>query len=161
MSTLTSEGHQAGFNLLDRPWIPCLTSSGESVLWSARDVLTRAAQIVVIEAELPTVTFAIHRLLAAILYRVFGLDDEGDPQDTWMALWRSAELPTDAIDDYLHQVHHRFDLLDPAAPFYQVADLHTARNEFSGLEKIIADVPNGSPYFTTRAGERVARIDLA
>ncbi|HEY5843402.1 MAG TPA: type I-E CRISPR-associated protein Cse1/CasA [Mycobacterium sp.] len=146
---------------MDEGWIQCLTMSGESVQWSVRQVLARAAEIRTIEAELPTVTFAIHRLLAAILYRALAFEGEDSPLDAWKELWREPDLPMDMIEDYLAQVQHRFDLLHPVAPFYQVAELRTAKNEFSGLERIIADVPNGSPYFTIRAGDRLASIDLA
>jgi CRISPR system Cascade subunit CasA len=160
MSVLPSKC-PATFNLLDEPWIPCLLLDGESVVWSIRDVLARTTEIRVIEAELPTVTFAIHRLLLAILYRAILPQEDGSPLNAWLALWGEPSLPMDEIEGYLVQVQGRFDLLHPNEPFYQVADLHTAKNEFSGLEKIIADVPNGSPYFTTRAGRRLTEIELA
>lgn len=49
----------------------------------------------------------------------------------------------------------------PARPFFQVADLRSAKGEVSGLEKLIADMPNGSPFMTTRGGESLQRISAA
>ena len=40
----------------------------------------------------------------------------------------------------------------------QVADLRTAKDSVSGLEKLIADVPNGEQFFTTRHGRALACI---
>src|SRR5690606_36414242 len=41
-----------------------------------------------------------------------------------------------------------------------VADLRSAKNETSGLEKLIIDVPNGAPFFTTRIGSGLNRISF-
>jgi CRISPR system Cascade subunit CasA len=46
-------------------------------------------------------------------------------------------------------------------PFFQVADLQTAKGEFSGLEKLVADVPAGHPHFTMRAGWGLERLTAA
>ncbi|UNX54045.1 type I-E CRISPR-associated protein Cse1/CasA [Georgenia sp. TF02-10] len=41
------------------------------------------------------------------------------------------------------------------------AGLRSATGEVSGLEKLIADIPNGAPLFTTRSGAGLARIGWA
>ncbi len=60
-------------------------------------------------------------------------------------------LPVEEIADYLDRHRDRFDLLHPETPFFQVAGLHTAKGEISSLNRIVADVPNGTPFFTMRA----------
>lgn len=145
------------FNLLDQPWIDVVTLDGEREMHSLGSVLSEAHRIRSITAELPTVEFALHRLLLAVLYRaILGQD----PLSTWRALWKRVELP-DEVQQYLVDYTDRFDLLDPLQPFLQVADLHTGSGEVSGLEKLIADVPNGSQYFTTRAAEHLRSISFA
>ncbi|MGV7400563.1 type I-E CRISPR-associated protein Cse1/CasA, partial [Mycobacterium kansasii] len=50
------------------------------------------------------------------------------------------------------------DLFDPVAPFFQVAGLRTAKDDVFSLDRIVADVPNGEPLFTTRSGADLARM---
>ncbi|NLE80255.1 MAG: type I-E CRISPR-associated protein Cse1/CasA, partial [Rhodococcus sp.] len=124
------------------------------------EVLARAHEVREIVGEIPTQTFALTRLLLAICYRA--LDNAEDPvAEQWRALWQMSELPADAFDDYLDAFSHRFDLLHPETPFFQVAGLSTAKGELGGLERLIADVPNGHQYFTTRGGRALDRISFA
>lgn len=147
-----------GFDLTTEPWIPALGLDGAVHELSPIDVFARADELVSIGGELPTQGFALTRLLLAILHRaVGGPEDRAD----WAELWRSPGLPVDDVVRYLGQWRHRFDLFSVEAPFLQVGDLSTAKGEFSGLEKLIADVPNGHPYFTTRAGRALRSIGFA
>ncbi len=148
------------FSLVEEPWIPVLTHDGESHLLSLREVFDRAPDLSAVVGDLPTQAFAVQRLLVAILHRVVA--STGDlTARRWELLWRSGRLPTDEISEYLERYAARFDLLHPAAPFYQVAGLHTKKGETRGLEVLVADVPNGHQYFTTRAGRGLAAMSLA
>lgn len=146
----------SSFNLVDEHWIEVVTLEGAREMHSLSSVLREAHRIKLITAELPTMEFALHRLLLAVLYRAIISDD---PVATWRALWNRAELP-DEIQQYLVDYADRFDLLDSQQPFFQVADLHTRSGDVSGLERLIADVPNGSQYFTTRAAEHLRAISF-
>lgn len=147
-----------GFNLIDQPWIIALDDHGRAQEVSILDLFERAPQFVAIGGEVPTQVFAITRLLLAFLHRAIdGPADQGD----WLQLWETKKLPIDPIQAYADRVRRRFDLFDPVAPFYQVAGLRTAKNELSGLEKIVADVPNGAPFFTTRSIASLERLDVA
>ena len=115
----------------------------------------RSATIV---GEVPTQTFALMRLLLAVLHRA--VDGPGDSRD-WAALWRATTLPVAPVADYLGAFCGRFGLLHPATPFYQVADLRTANNEVFGLERLIADMPTGEPLFTTRLKAGIDKISFA
>jgi CRISPR system Cascade subunit CasA len=79
----------------------------------------------------------------------------------WEELWRTEGLPVDDVVRYLETWRHRFDLFSAEEPFLQVTGLTTRKGEVSGLEKLIADVPNGHPYFTTRSGADLTRIGPA
>lgn len=147
-----------GFDLTAEPWIPALGLDGTVHELSPIEVFARADELASIGGELPTQGFALTRLLLAILHRaVRGPEGVAD----WADLWRSPGLPMDDVARYLEQWRHRFDLLSAEAPFLQVAGLSTAKGEFSGLEKLIADVPNGHQYFTTRSGRALRSIGLA
>lgn len=60
--------------------------------------------------------------------------------------------------EYLERWRDRFFLFGGRFPFMQVSDLRTAKDAVSGLEKLIADVPNGEQFFTTRHGRALACI---
>ena len=63
-----------------------------------RDVLVQAHELRGLGGESPLVTAALHRLLLAILHRVFG--PEG--YDAWYALWQAGRFDPVALDEYLH-----------------------------------------------------------
>lgn len=113
---------EPSFNLVDRPWIPCVLRNDSTIhLFGIRETLSRAPAIVEIVDPSPLVTLALHRLLLAILHRCYG----PDTPDDWQALWDAGQWD-DRINAYLDQWRHRFDLFDPAHPFYQVAGLVSA-----------------------------------
>lgn len=144
------------FNLLDDPWIVVLDQAGDERTVSMLELFDRASDLALIGGEVPTQGFAVLRLLLAFLHRA--LEGPKDA-DEWAALWEASALPTDPIRRYAQRVCDRFELFDPVAPFFQVAGLHTQKGEVSGLEKIVADVPNGAPLFTTRSPASLTRID--
>ncbi|GAA1704171.1 type I-E CRISPR-associated protein Cse1/CasA [Microcella alkalica] len=151
------------FDLTREPWLLVRFDGGVREV-SLREAFAQAHDIRSVVGELPTQTFALVRLLLAILHSaVRPIIDSGGmtPVELWGRLWSSPEPLSEVTDGYLDQWRHRFDLLHPSEPFYQVAGLHTATGEVTGLERIIADVPNGEPYFTTRRGRGVERIGLA
>lgn len=146
------------FNLVDRPWIEVVGLDGRVRLASIEEVLAECQHLRCLGGDLPTQTFAILRLLLAILYRSLRGPQN---QRAWEALWHADALPMDMIRDYLAEHRERFDLFHPETPFYQVAQLRSVSGDVSGLERIIADVPNGEPYLTSRIGPGLARISPA
>jgi CRISPR system Cascade subunit CasA len=62
---------------------------------------------------------------------------------------------------YLDHFRTRFDLLSAEAPFYQVADLRTAKDDVTGLDRLIADVPVNNYFFTTRLAAGIDRLSFA
>src|SRR5690606_8701866 len=111
--------------------------------------------------DVPTQEFALLRLLLAILHDAIGGPEDSDE---WAELWTQDEaeqqLPFDCIASYLEQYYHRFDLLHPTTPFFQVADLATQKNDLFSLDRIVADAPNGGLFFPMRA-RGVDRLSFA
>jgi CRISPR system Cascade subunit CasA len=145
-TTSESRGHQPAFDLTSEPWLPVQLLDGGEDQVSLCGLFARAGEVRRLAGDLATQDFALLRLLLAICH-----DALQGPEDaaTWSQLWRSAD-PFVSVADYLEEHRGRFDLLNSAAPFYQTPGLHTAKNEVAGLDRIVADVPNGEPFFTTR-----------
>jgi CRISPR system Cascade subunit CasA len=155
---LAAPSNSGGFTLVDEAWILVLDAAGQHREVSLRGLFEQAGEIRMIACELPTQTFAILRLALAILHRSTG----GPPGEaSWQALWRDQRLPLTDLTDYLDEFRDRFDLLHPRHPFYQIADLRTGKDNTYGLERLIADVPNGMPFLTTRAGRGMESISPA
>ncbi|GAA1215048.1 hypothetical protein GCM10009665_01060 [Kitasatospora nipponensis] len=134
------------FDLTERPWLPVqLLDGGEREL-SLREVFEEANTIRRLSGDVPTQDFALLRLLLAILHDVLN-----GPQDSdeWAELWHSSD-PFAGVSDYLEQHRHRFDLCHPCTPFFQVPGLTTGKDGLFPLNRLVADVPNGDPFFTTR-----------
>lgn len=148
------------FNLLDEPWIRALDSSGTEVSLSLTEVFGEAHRLTRLLGDVPTQEAAILRLLLAVLYRATPVD-ERDPVEVWREMWERGcfdERPA----AYLQQWRHRFDLLDPVAPFMQVSGLHTAKGEFKSLAQMVADIPpeKSHQFFTTRSLASLTRMQL-
>ena len=141
------------YNLLDEPWIPVRLLDGTIADVGLLELLRRTTDIADLACELPTQSIAIQRLVLAIAYRVAPPCDAHD----WVRQWDEG-APTEQMIEYLERWRDRFFLFGGRFPFMQVADLRTAKDAVSGLEKLIADVPNGEQFFTTRHGRALACI---
>ena len=141
------------YNLLDEPWIPVRLLDGTIADVGLLELLRRTTEIADLACELPTQSIAIQRLVLAIGYRVAPPRDARD----WVRQWDEG-APTEHMIEYLERWRDRFFLFGGRFPFMQVADLRTAKDAVSGLEKLIADVPNGEQFFTTRHGRALACI---
>lgn len=166
--TITTPGHspaQAGegpprssYDLLTEPWLLVRTNVGVAEV-GLLEAFQQAHGIRGLAGEIPTQEAACLRLLLAVLYRAVDTMDHDDMDtEAWRNLWRAGRLPFAQIRDYLAPHSERFDLLHPQTPFFQVADLRTPGGGTSGLGKLIAEVPDGHRFFTTRAGEDVSRL---
>jgi CRISPR system Cascade subunit CasA len=141
-----SDDKIASFDLTSAPWLPVLYVDGTQGELSLREVFAGATSIRRLVGDLPTQDFALLRLLLAILHDA--VDGPRDGQD-WEDMWTSGD-PFTEVPAYLDDHRERFDLLHPTTPFYQVPGLHTAKNDVGPLNKIVADVPDGEPFFSMR-----------
>ncbi|WP_194853172.1 type I-E CRISPR-associated protein Cse1/CasA [Nocardia sp. SYP-A9097] len=147
------------FDLLEEHWIPVLDRHGRARQESVRSLFRNAHELSTLAGELPTQAFAMLRLLLAVLRRSV-IDRPGSSAKVWEGLWSQPFLPTAEIDAYLTTHAARFRLFDQQAPFFQVADLRAVNGKVSSLDRMIADVPNGEKYFTTRAGAAVELLEF-
>jgi len=110
------------FNLVDEPWIPCVMADhGGSVReLNLRETLLDCSFIREILDPSPLVTLTLHRVLLAIVHRVFGPEDSAK----WQALRRRGSLDPQPLLSYLDRWHGRFDLFDACQPFYQSPSLN-------------------------------------
>lgn len=144
------------YNLLDEPWIPVRLLDGTITEVGLLELLQRSTDIADLACELPTQNIAIQRLVLAVAYRV------ATPLDAEEWLEQLEEgAPIEQMIEYLEKWRERFYLLGGQYPFMQVADLRTPKDTVLGLEKVIADVPNGEQFFTTRNGKALERISAA
>ncbi|MFE7670698.1 type I-E CRISPR-associated protein Cse1/CasA [Streptomyces albidoflavus] len=141
------------FDLTTRPWLPVQFSDGTERELSLLELFDQTRGIRRLIGDLPTQDFALTRLLLAILHDAVGGPAQApapaDP-DEWLELWQSPTGYAVAVAEYLDRHRDRFDLLHPERPFYQVAGLCTAKDEVASLNRLVADVPNGDPFFSMR-----------
>jgi CRISPR system Cascade subunit CasA len=142
------------FNLLERPWIPCLTLQGVTEPLSIPDTLARARELLSITHESPLVSISVMRLLLAVLHRVYG------PQNaaSWMMRWRAPSFEMAALDVYMDRWRGRFDLFDAGHPFYQDASI--PRTLAGPVSKLIhgAASGNNATLFDHSVDDRCAPI---
>ncbi len=143
------------FDLTRERWLPVQHQDGHEEV-SLREIFTRADELDRLVGDVPTQEFALLRVLLAIVHdAIEGPED----LDEWQELWDTG-LPTQRIHAYLDQHHERFNLLDPDQPFFQTPGLQTTRGDMTSLDRLVADVPNGQPFFTMRV-RGVDRLSFA
>ncbi|GLZ38737.1 type I-E CRISPR-associated protein Cse1/CasA [Actinokineospora sp. NBRC 105648] len=141
------------YDLIDRPWLLVRSLDGTVSESSLMDTFRTADRLAGLVGDVPTQVFALTRLLLAIVHRALdGVLDE----DAWALMWQGDGLPVERIESYLGRHRSRFDLLHPQTPFFQVGGLHTTKGEVSALDKLVADVPNGEPFFSMRLDRSIA-----
>lgn len=128
---------QTSYNLLHEGWLPCLDQDGQAAELGLRDALVRAHELRALNGDSPLVTAALHRLLLAVLHRVFGPSG----YDAWAALWQAGRWNADRLDAYLDRWQSRFDLFYADRPFYQAAD---PRVKPKAVNSLIQDLAFGN-----------------
>lgn len=144
------------FDLTREPWLPVQRQDGVEEEVSLREIFTQAGELRRLVGDVPTQEFALLRILLAIVHDA--IEGPEDLED-WQELW-DAGLPVERIHAYLDQHQDRFDLLDPRQPFFQTPGLRTTKGDVTSLDRLVADVPNGAPFFTMRA-RGVDRLSFA
>ncbi|WP_328869596.1 type I-E CRISPR-associated protein Cse1/CasA [Streptomyces sp. NBC_00287] len=139
-------GGPPSFDLVSQPWLPVLHNDGTVEEVSLLKLFATAGDCRRLVGDLPTQEAALLRVLLAILYDA--LEGPAEIED-WEKLWPAAD-PFAEVPAYLERHRERFALFHPARPFFQVADLRTGKDELAPLNRIVADVPAGSPFFSMR-----------
>ncbi len=116
---------EAGYNLLDEPWIPVRMQDGAVLRMGLLETMRRSHEISALAETSPPSLIAEYRLLLAVVHR--GLTSAvGSWRDSNRADWHLDGLPVDAICGYLEVWRDRFWLFHPDHPFMQVAALANA-----------------------------------
>lgn len=139
------------FNLMDEPWITVLDETGQAHDVSIRDLFANSRSYQSLATELPVSDFAILRILLAILHRSWSthdLLDEDLALDHWEGMWNAESLFDSDVKAYCESVAHRFDLMDESEPFFQVATLHTAKDDWKPISHLFPDVGEPGALFT-------------
>jgi CRISPR system Cascade subunit CasA len=140
------------FNLVDEPWVPCIHANGQARELGLQEALVRAHDLRELGGESPLVTAALHRLLLAVLHRVFGPAS----RDEWYDLWEAKNFPQGQIVGYLARWRHRFDLFDAEHPFYQAADDRVKQKSVNSLVTDLAFGNKATLFDHTTDAESVA-----
>ena len=124
------------FNLVDRPWIGGVRSSGDVDEFSLRELFAQAPAIRELHDESALVTVSLLRVLLTIVmasdpWRGATKDER---QDLWQEWWQARALPFTEIDAYLTKWHRRFELFDEALPWMQTGQLQM--KESSPIERL-------------------------
>ncbi|MFC5662146.1 type I-E CRISPR-associated protein Cse1/CasA [Kitasatospora misakiensis] len=134
------------FDLVSRPWLPVQRLDGTTAELSLHQVFAEAATLRRLVGDLPTQEFALMRLLLAILHDA--VDGPAGLED-WEELREDPDAFA-AVGRYLDRHREHFDLLHPGTPFFQAPELRTEKDEVASLNRLVADVPNGDPFFSMR-----------
>ncbi|MFE5302015.1 type I-E CRISPR-associated protein Cse1/CasA [Streptomyces sp. NPDC056632] len=145
-TTLNDAAAGVSFDLTEQPWIEVLRVDGRLEELSLRAVFAQAHEVRRITGALPTMEFALLRVLLAIAHDA--LDGPADIEQ-WAQLWSDPDC-FGPVGPYLEAHRSRFDLFDVRTPFFQTSGLRTAKDEVFSLNRIVADVPNGAPFFSAR-----------
>jgi CRISPR system Cascade subunit CasA len=131
------------FNLVDHPWLPCVTPDGSGIECSLRDALLQAHEHRELFDPSPLVNVGLHRLLLGVLHRAFnGPADIEEWRDIWQAKW----FDPHKVNAYLDERHSYFDLFDAERPFYQVpfiSDLAEPK-KWSPISRLVQEAAAGN-----------------
>lgn len=127
------------FNLIYEPFLQCHRTNGEFEWYGLRDVLVNAHDIVELRDASPLVTVAVHRLLLAILHRVYAGPKTAAAR---LAIRDAGRFDDPKITAYLEKWKGRFDLFHDKHPFYQQAGFQTAAP--SGLNRLAQELSCGN-----------------
>jgi CRISPR system Cascade subunit CasA len=131
------------FNLIDNPWIPCYSPNGTVQELSLRDALNHAPEFCGIAGDSALETAAIYRLLLSVIHSALR-GPRGSRE--WNDLWRAGTWDAPWLNDYLSHWIHRFDLFDPARPFFQADDVRVKPKSLISLAMDAASGNNAALF---------------
>lgn len=152
---------ESKFNLLDKPWVSVAFCSGKHQVLPLRDCFAQSPEIRRLSFGQDAVSFAVFRIMVAIMQRtlyVASAANGGWGASVWQQANENPKETLGLVDQYLETWRDRFFLFDPKCPFFQHPTVHTPKGDYSELNKILADVPNGEPFITMRIGAGLEEI---
>ncbi|MFQ3648097.1 MAG: type I-E CRISPR-associated protein Cse1/CasA [Anaerolinea sp.] len=111
------------YNLVEQPWVPCLTLDRHLVELSLAEVVRNAHQLRMLAAETPLHNVGVMTVLLALLHRVYGPKDI----EAWDTMRAAGHFPFDPLEAYFARWGDRFDLFHPERPFMQALSRDSLR----------------------------------
>jgi CRISPR system Cascade subunit CasA len=127
------------FNLIEKPFIPCLRLDGQTAEYGLRDVLLKAHEIAELRDGSPMVTIALHRLLLAILHHCCQGPRTSAAR---VALRRVGAFDAHRLTAYLEKRADHFDLFHEEHPFFQRAGFST--KDPSSINRLVQELSRGN-----------------
>jgi CRISPR system Cascade subunit CasA len=127
------------FNLIEKPFIPCVRLDGQMVEYGLQDALVKAHEIAELRDGSPLVTVALHRLLLAILHRCYQGPKNSAER---IAIRKAGQFDSNRISAYLQEWADRFDLFHKDYPFFQRAGFTT--KEPSSCNRLFQELSRGN-----------------
>jgi len=127
------------FNLIDKPFIPCVHLDGQTAEYGLRDTLLKAHEIAEVRDGSPLVTIALHRLLLAILHRCYRGPTNSAER---VSIRETGYFDANCISTYFQKWAERFDLFDNDYPFFQRAGY--AQAEPSSVNRLVKELSRGN-----------------
>src|SRR5262245_3092961 len=104
-----------GYDLLTKPWVPCIGPGGQPKVVGLIDALVRAHELRAVRDASPVVTYGLYRLLLALALDLFAPRGKAE----WLALFRPGRFDRASLLQFRDRYADRFDLFHPTRPFYQ------------------------------------------
>jgi len=130
----------ASFNLITKPWVPCVTLSGNPRELSLSELFRKSHEMRGIEDENPLIVASIYLLLLAIIHRAL---DGPKSNKEWKNIWARKAFDK-RIENYLGNKKQleKFDLFSTKYPFSQTPDFEvvTKNNETNYKTSTLLDI---------------------
>jgi CRISPR system Cascade subunit CasA len=129
------------YNLLWEPWIPAVDKGGKMIKTGIMGLMKDARQLQEVSDPSPPVQFGIYRLLIAFTLDVLA---PKNVNELGKLLSRKEGFDMSVLDAYAGKWESRFDLFDPAHPFYQAAPDPALDKTIEPISRLMQHLPAGS-----------------
>ncbi|MFQ3659691.1 MAG: type I-E CRISPR-associated protein Cse1/CasA [Anaerolineae bacterium] len=142
------------YNLVEQPWVPCLTLDRHLVELSLAEVVRNAHQLRMLAAETPLHNVGVMTVLLALLHRVYGPKDI----EAWDTMRAAGHFPFDPLEAYFARWGDRFDLFHPERPFMQALD--TLQMEARPIIHLLISMANSGALFSHQTEARNVSLSV-
>ena len=142
---------KAGFSVLDQPWIPVVSLSGEEKKLGIRQTLAQAHELKEISSSSPLEEYSIYRFLGLFLMDALRPETEMDIEEILDAGYFSTEQ-TESYIALCESEGVSFDLFDEERPFLQSKYNSVYDKEIKSVSVLDCTLPSGNNH--THFGHR-------
>ena len=135
----------ASYNVLEKPWIPVVTTSGSIEMHGLRQVILQAQDYKEISCASPLEEYSLYRFVALFLMDALRPESELDIED----LLENGSFSSKQIDDYISTCKKEgvsFDLFDTERPFLQCKFDPEFDKEIKPVRVLDCTAPSGNNH---------------